>query len=116
MPARLTNIIRKSILASIIAVLPVVMAAPSAAALEIRQQSGVKPLRPATPNVPIGIQSPRNNDPSIRLNPQQLNSGSYPSASHIRWCSDRYRSYRLSDNSYQPNAGTRQSCNSPFQQ
>jgi hypothetical protein len=32
---------------------------------------------------------------------------------HIRWCSDQYRSYRASDNTYQPNNGPRRQCNSP---
>lgn len=34
--------------------------------------------------------------------------------SHYRWCSDRYRSYRTSDNSFQPyGGGSRRSCHSP---
>ena len=33
---------------------------------------------------------------------------------HIRWCANRYRSYRASDNSYKPNRGPRRSCNSPY--
>lgn len=33
---------------------------------------------------------------------------------HVRWCSDQYRSYRASDNSYQPSNGPRRQCNSPF--
>lgn len=35
-----------------------------------------------------------------------------PSA-HVRWCSDRYRSYRAADNSWQPFKGARRVCNSP---
>lgn len=38
-----------------------------------------------------------------------------PSSNHIRWCSERYRSYRSTDNTYQPYVGPRTSCNSPFQ-
>ncbi|MER9645354.1 BA14K family protein [Mesorhizobium sp. M0239] len=34
--------------------------------------------------------------------------------SHITWCYDRYRSYRASDNTFQPNYGPRQQCNSPY--
>ncbi|CAB4326163.1 BA14K family protein [Brucella sp. BO2] len=41
--------------------------------------------------------------------------GAMPSSNHIQWCSNHYRSYRSSDNTYQPFAGPRQSCNSPFQ-
>ncbi len=35
-------------------------------------------------------------------------------SNHIQWCSNQYRSYRASDNSYQPFAGVRKTCNSPF--
>jgi hypothetical protein len=34
--------------------------------------------------------------------------------SHVEWCQDRYRSYRVSDNTYQPNSGPRRQCNSPY--
>ncbi|MBP1859530.1 BA14K family protein [Rhizobium herbae] len=34
--------------------------------------------------------------------------------SHVEWCSNRYRSYRAYDNSYQPNYGPRRECNSPY--
>jgi hypothetical protein len=33
---------------------------------------------------------------------------------HIRWCAERYRSYRASDNSYKPLDGQRRECLSPF--
>ena len=33
---------------------------------------------------------------------------------HVQWCYDRYRSYRASDNTYQPNYGPRRQCNSPY--
>lgn len=40
---------------------------------------------------------------------------SYPgSNSHIRWCLERYRSYRASDNTYVPRAGVRVQCHSPY--
>jgi hypothetical protein len=32
---------------------------------------------------------------------------------HVAWCHDRYRSYRASDNTYQPYDGPRQECFSP---
>ncbi|RWD65547.1 BA14K family protein [Mesorhizobium sp.] len=35
-------------------------------------------------------------------------------AAHVRWCYDRYRSYRAWDNSYQPYGGPRQQCLSPY--
>jgi BA14K-like protein len=34
--------------------------------------------------------------------------------SHVRWCADRYRSYRASSNSYQPYNGPRRICYSPY--
>ena len=36
------------------------------------------------------------------------------SSQHVAWCKERYRSYRASDNSYQPNGGPRRQCASPF--
>lgn len=34
--------------------------------------------------------------------------------SHTAWCYDRYRSYRASDNTFQPYNGPRQQCYSPY--
>jgi len=36
------------------------------------------------------------------------------SRDHLRWCENRYRSFRASDNSFQPNNGPRQACVSPY--
>lgn len=36
------------------------------------------------------------------------------SRDHLRWCEDRYRSYRASDNTFQPNEGPRRACVSPY--
>lgn len=33
---------------------------------------------------------------------------------HIAYCSNRYRTYRVSDNTFQPNHGPRRACVSPF--
>ncbi|NMG41335.1 BA14K family protein [Chelativorans sp. ZYF759] len=33
---------------------------------------------------------------------------------HVRWCQNRYRSYRVSDNSFQPYNGPRRQCRSPY--
>ncbi|MEP1206978.1 MAG: BA14K family protein [Rhizobiaceae bacterium] len=33
---------------------------------------------------------------------------------HIDWCFDRYRSYRVHDNSWKPYNGPRRQCNSPY--
>ncbi|MDB5552435.1 MAG: uncharacterized protein JWL86_2419 [Rhizobium sp.] len=35
-------------------------------------------------------------------------------AAHVEWCSRRYRSYRMEDNSYRPYGGGRRSCESPY--
>ena len=35
-------------------------------------------------------------------------------SAHVRWCYDHYRSYRASDNTYQPYHGPRRQCNSPY--
>lgn len=36
------------------------------------------------------------------------------SSAHVRWCYDRYRSYRAWDNTYQPYYGPRRQCRSPY--
>jgi hypothetical protein len=33
---------------------------------------------------------------------------------HVAWCEDHYRSYRVSDNTFQPYSGGRQVCVSPY--
>jgi hypothetical protein len=35
-------------------------------------------------------------------------------SAHVDWCYDRYRSYRASDNTYQPYNGPRRQCRSPY--
>jgi hypothetical protein len=36
------------------------------------------------------------------------------SQAHVQWCFDRYRSYRVSDNTFQPYQGPRRQCRSPY--
>ena len=36
------------------------------------------------------------------------------SAAHVNWCENRWKSYRVSDNSFQPLSGPRQACVSPY--
>lgn len=36
------------------------------------------------------------------------------SDAHVRWCYDRYRSYRATDNTFQPYNGPRRACRSPY--
>lgn len=45
--------------------------------------------------------------------PVAVYPGSY-SPSHYSWCASRYRSYRASDNTFQPYNGPRQQCVSPY--
>jgi hypothetical protein len=35
-------------------------------------------------------------------------------SNHVNWCYNQYRSYRASDNTFQPNYGPRRQCHSPF--
>ena len=45
-------------------------------------------------------------EPPIRYRPR--------GNAHIDWCYDRYRSYRASDNTFQPYNGPRRQCRSPY--
>ena len=79
----------------------------------------VKPLRPAAPSV--GGHNYRLDTPQKRYGPAQIANPPMrapdvgPSINHMQWCQNRYRSYRASDNSYQPLNGGRRSCASLFQ-
>ncbi|TIM94135.1 MAG: BA14K family protein [Mesorhizobium sp.] len=42
------------------------------------------------------------------------NNRVYGGNAHVQWCYDRYRSYRASDNTFQPNYGPRKECRSPY--
>ncbi|MBZ9693753.1 MULTISPECIES: BA14K family protein [unclassified Mesorhizobium] len=42
------------------------------------------------------------------------NNRVYEGNSHVQWCYDHYRSYRASDNTFQPNNGPRRECRSPY--
>ncbi|MER8432221.1 BA14K family protein [Mesorhizobium caraganae] len=42
------------------------------------------------------------------------NNRVYEGNAHVQWCYDHYRSYRASDNTFQPNYGGRQQCNSLY--
>lgn len=52
------------------------------------------------------INGPRYYDP-----PRRYRSAS---SAHVRWCYNRYRSYREWDNTYQPYNGPRRECYSPY--
>ena len=46
------------------------------------------------------------NDPPVQYRPR--------GNAHVQWCYDRYRSYRASDNTFQPYNGPRRQCRSPY--
>lgn len=46
--------------------------------------------------------------------PRRIYRSGGMSPAHIRWCYDRYRSYRAWDNSFQPYNGPRRQCWSPY--
>lgn len=48
--------------------------------------------------------------PRYREPPRRFTGGS----AHVRWCNNRYRSYRAYDNTFQPYGGPRRQCVSPF--
>lgn len=50
------------------------------------------------------------NDPPPRQRPRVRGVN----AAHVDWCYDRWRSYRASDNTYQPFNGPRRQCVSPY--
>lgn len=69
-----------------------------------------------------GVMQYKNGDPVVKRkrtrpvsgadgNTENINANNN---NHTYWCSNQYRSYRASDNSYQPFTGGRQSCNSPY--
>ena len=43
-----------------------------------------------------------------------INKSGRLSNAHVRWCHERWRSYRASDNTYQPLSGPRRACVSPY--
>lgn len=43
-----------------------------------------------------------------------INNAPRATGSHVSWCYDQYRSYRSSDNTYQPYNGPRRQCYSPY--
>ena len=51
--------------------------------------------------------------PAPRYAPPPRRTHRLPAA-HVRWCHNRYRSYRAWDNSFQPYHGPRRQCRSPY--
>lgn len=58
---------------------------------------------------------PYSYDPYPRyVQPRRIYRTERLSSAHVRWCYDRYRSYRAWDNTFQPNYGPRKQCWSPY--
>ena len=68
------------------------------APLEVTDKSSADLDRATTASLPAGSDQP----------PMELVS------QHVAWCFDRYRSYRVEDDSYTPYAGGRRACVSPW--
>ncbi|PWE53989.1 hypothetical protein DEM27_21900 [Metarhizobium album] len=49
------------------------------------------------------------------VTPDQVSdaTGTYYADAHASWCMERYRSYRIEDNTYQPFSGKRKECLGP---
>ncbi|MBO0344930.1 BA14K family protein [Roseibium limicola] len=71
---------------------------------------GTAPQRAA----PRHYDKPRRNAPQRYDRPRHDARGGGLSPRHYRWCQNRYRSYRASDNTFQPYNGPRRRCRSPF--
>ncbi|MDI7861467.1 BA14K family protein [Rhizobiaceae bacterium n13] len=46
--------------------------------------------------------------------PRYYGAPAYAGNAHTSWCYSHYRSYRASDNTFQPYSGGRRQCNSPY--
>lgn len=66
----------------------------------------VRPQPPSGVTVPTPGPVPVMPRGNVQIKPNLQN--------HIRWCLNRYRSYRTSDDTFAPRAGVRRYCISPF--
>ena len=62
----------------------------------------------------LGLAAPRYYDDYYYVPPPPRRTYRGLSNAHIRWCSDRYRTYRAWDNTYVPRVGYRAVCHSPY--
>ncbi|WP_234857379.1 BA14K family protein [Sinorhizobium meliloti] len=63
------------------------------------------------PGATVGGPSPGAVDRSRLRQRQRVQ---FDANAHLRWCQERYASYRLSDDTFQPFDGARRRCNSPY--
>lgn len=75
-----------------------------------------RPQNAPLPHAHYGVPKSNRNYKPEQTNPggptYKLDTG--PDINHQQWCSDRYRSYRSSDDTYIDRGGVRQTCKSPF--
>ncbi|MBZ9807628.1 MULTISPECIES: BA14K family protein [unclassified Mesorhizobium] len=62
----------------------------------------------------LGLSSLYNNYNYYDAPPRRYYRAGRFSSAHVRWCYNRYRSYRAWDNTFQPYNGPRQQCYSPY--
>ena len=62
----------------------------------------------------LGLSSMYNNYNYYDAPPRRYYRAGRLSSAHVRWCYNRYRSYRAWDNTFQPYGGPRQQCWSPY--
>ncbi|TPK70803.1 BA14K family protein [Mesorhizobium sp. B2-4-15] len=62
----------------------------------------------------LGLGSLYNNYDYYAPPPRRYYRAGRLSSAHVRWCYNRYRSYRAWDNTFQPYNGPRQQCWSPY--
>ncbi|TPN15988.1 BA14K family protein [Mesorhizobium sp. B2-1-3] len=62
----------------------------------------------------LGLGSMYNNYNYYDAPPRRYYRAGRLSSAHVRWCYNRYRSYRAYDNTFQPYNGPRQQCYSPY--
>ena len=86
-------------------------------------ETDVTPMETADPDVAEETAAPSVDmvttasvEPVPEDDPVETSPAGQLSIAHIEWCASRYRSYRASDNSYQPYSGGRRPCVSPQSQ
>jgi hypothetical protein len=76
------------------------------------ERVGTVPVKPATPSM-SDAHSPDVDEVTTAALPAS-DSLQMLSNEHVAWCSSRYRSYQMEDNSYRPYSGGRRECFSPY--
>lgn len=87
----------------------------------VRVKTGASTSAFAEPDRPVSAHGSAAAQPSLEPaaeieNPEAETESAVPALSreHVAWCTDRYRSYRVEDNSYTPYSGGSRECISPF--